>query len=123
MARVNLNRAQATVLAANLISALENDENPGAIPPPYDYREEITRILAEGLGLDQVVLAEGLGLRGGGGLHGGQNQGGRPRQVPDARRPANPPQAQAPRNRRCPAARPVSPTPPVLRFSYLSLCT
>jgi hypothetical protein len=33
-------------------------------------------------------------------------------QVPDARRPANPPQAPAPRNRRRPAARPVSPTPP-----------
>jgi hypothetical protein len=73
MARVNLNRAQATALAANLISALENNEDPGVVLPPYDYRGEITCILAEGLGLDQVVLAEGLGLRGGGGPHRGQN--------------------------------------------------
>jgi hypothetical protein len=98
MARVNLNCAQATALAANLINALEDNENPGVILPPYDYGDKITCILAEGLGLDQVILAEGLGLRGGGGLHRGQNQGGRPRQVPDARCPANPPQAQAPRN-------------------------
>jgi hypothetical protein len=78
MARVNLNRAQATVLAANLISALENNEDSGALLPAYNY-EEITSILAEGLGLDQVILAEGLGLRGGGGPHQGQNRGGRPR--------------------------------------------
>jgi hypothetical protein len=62
MARVNLNHAQATALAANLISALENNEDPSKVPPPYDYGGEITHILAEGLGLDQVVLAEGLGL-------------------------------------------------------------
>jgi hypothetical protein len=42
----------------------------------------------------------------------GQGRGGRPGQVPDARRPANPPQASNSRNRRRPAARPVSPTPP-----------
>jgi hypothetical protein len=76
MARVNLNRAQATALETNLINALKNNENPGAVLPPYDYRGEITRILAEGLGLDQVVLAEGLGLRGRGGLHRGQDRGG-----------------------------------------------
>jgi hypothetical protein len=108
MARVNLNRAQATALETNLINTLENNEDPGTVPPPYNYGGEITRILTEGLGLNQVVLAEGLGLQGGGGPHRGQNRGGRPRQVPDARRPANPPQAQAARNRRCPAARPVS---------------
>jgi hypothetical protein len=62
MARVNLNCAQATALAANLISTLENNQDSGAIPPPYDYGEEIARILAEGLGLDQVVVAEGLGV-------------------------------------------------------------
>jgi hypothetical protein len=88
MARVNLNRAQATVLAANLLNALKDNEDPGAVLPPYDYGGEITRILAEGLGLDQVVLAEGLGLRGRGGLQRGQNRGGRPQQVPDARCPA-----------------------------------
>jgi hypothetical protein len=110
MVRVNLNRAQATALAANLISALENNEDTGTVPPAYNYRDEIMHILAEGLGLDQVVLAEGLGLQGRGGPHRGQNQGGRPRQVPDARHPANPPQAQAHRNQRRPAAQPISST-------------
>jgi hypothetical protein len=112
MARVNLNCAQTTALATNLINALENNKDPGVVLPPYDYGGEITRILAEGLGLDQVVLAKGLGLQDGGGPHRGQNRGGRPWQVPDARRPANLPQAQAARNRRRPAARPISPTPP-----------
>jgi hypothetical protein len=118
MARVNLNCAQATALAANLLNALEDNEDPGTVPPPYDYGGEIARILAEGLGLDQVVLAEGLGLRGRGGPQRGQNRGGRPRQVPDARHPADPPQAQAARNRRCPAAQPVSPTPPGFEHNH-----
>jgi hypothetical protein len=112
VARVNLNRAQATALAANLISALENSQDSIAVPPAYTYGEEISRIVAEGLGLDPVIVAEGMGVRGGGGNSGGQSRGGRPGQVPDARRPANPPQAPNSRNRRCPAARPVSPTPP-----------
>jgi hypothetical protein len=112
VARVNLNRAQATALAANLINALENNQDSGAVLPAYDYREEIARILAEGLGLDQVVVAKGLGVRGRGGQHGGQGRGGRPMQVPDARCPANLLQAPASRSRRCPAARPVLPTPP-----------
>jgi hypothetical protein len=112
VARVNLNRAQATALAANLINALENNQDSGAVPPAYDYGEEITHILAEGLGLDQVVVAEGLGVRGRGGQRGGQGQGGRPMQVPDARRPANLPQTPTSRNRRHPATRPVLPTPP-----------
>jgi hypothetical protein len=110
--RVNLNRAQATALATNLINALENNQDSGAVPPAYDYGEEIARILAEGLGLDQVVLAEGLGVRGRGGQRGGQGRSGQPMQVPDARRPANLPQAPVSRNRRRPATRPVSPTPP-----------
>jgi hypothetical protein len=112
VARVNLNRAQATALAANLISALENNQDSNTVPPAYDYGEEISRILAEGLGLDRVVVAEGLGVRGGRSHRGGQGRGGQPRQVPDARRPANPPQASTSRNRRRPAARPISPTPP-----------
>jgi hypothetical protein len=62
MARVNLNHVQATALASNLLNALKNNEDPSAVPPPYDYGGEITQILAEGLGLDQVILAEGLGL-------------------------------------------------------------
>jgi hypothetical protein len=112
VARVNLNRAQATALAANLINALENNQDPATVPPTYDYGEEISRIIAGGLGMDPVVIAEGLGVRGGGGNRRGQGRGGRPGQVPDARRPANPPQASTSRNRRRPAARPVSPTPP-----------
>jgi hypothetical protein len=112
VARVNLNRAQATALAVNLVNALENNQDPSAILPAYDYGKEISRIVAEGLGLDQVVVAEGLGVRGGGGSRGGQGRGGQPGQVPDARRPANPPQATTSRNRRRPAARPVLPTPP-----------
>jgi hypothetical protein len=112
VARVNLNRAQATALATNLINALENNQDATAVPPAYDYGEEISRILADGLGLDRVVIAEGLGVRGSGSHRGGQGRGGRPGQVPDARRPANPPQASTSRNRRRPAPRPVSPTPP-----------
>jgi hypothetical protein len=112
VARVNLNCMQATALATNLIRALEDHQDSSNVPPAYDYGKEIVSILAEGLGLDQVVVAEGLGIRGGRGQHGGQSQGGRPGQVPDARRPANPPQAQASRSRRRPAARPISPTPP-----------
>jgi hypothetical protein len=112
VARVNLNRAQATALAANLINALENNQDAAAVPPAYDYGEEISRIVAEGLGVDPAVVAEGLGVRGGRGHRGGQGRGGRPGQVPDDRRPANPPQASNSRNRRRPAARPISPTPP-----------
>jgi hypothetical protein len=98
MVRVNLNHAQATALATNLICTLENNQDSGEVPPVYDNGEEIANILAEGLGLDQVVVAEGLGIRGGRGQRGGQGQGGRPMQVPDARRPANPPQVPASRN-------------------------
>jgi hypothetical protein len=112
VARINLNRTQATALATNLISALENNQDTPAVPPAYDYGAEISRIIADGLGLDQVVVAEGLGIRAGGSHQGGQGRGGRPGQVPDARRPANQTQASNSRNRRRPAARPVSPTPP-----------
>jgi hypothetical protein len=112
VARVNLNRAQATALATNLINALENNQDPIEVPPAYHYGEEISRIVAEGLGLDPAVVAEGLGVRGGGGNRGGQGRGGRPGQVPDARRPANPPQATNSRNRRRPVTRPV-----LLRFA------
>jgi hypothetical protein len=62
VARVNLNRAQATALATNLIRALEDHQDTGVVPPAYNYGEEIANILAEGLGLDRVVVAEGLGV-------------------------------------------------------------
>jgi hypothetical protein len=72
VARVNLNRAQATALAANLLNALENNQDAAAVPPAYDYGEEISRIIADGLGVDRVVIAEGLGVRGSGSHQGGQ---------------------------------------------------
>jgi hypothetical protein len=78
MARVNLNRAQATALATNLICTLENNQDSGEVPPVYDYGEEIANILVEGLGLDQVVVAEGLGIRGGRGQRGCHRSAGIP---------------------------------------------
>jgi hypothetical protein len=126
VARVNLNRAQATALASNLLNALENNQDPGAVPPVYNYGDEISRVLAEGLGLDQAVVAEGLGIRGRGGHCAGQGRGSRPRQVPDARQPANPLQAPVARNRRRPAARPILPTPPGFEHNrgpaYIPFC-
>jgi hypothetical protein len=66
--RFNLNRAQATALASRLINVLEqNHKDPTEIPPAYDYQGEFTRVLAEGLGLTQAKVTEGLGLRRGGG--------------------------------------------------------
>jgi hypothetical protein len=63
VARVNLNRTQATALAINLIDALENHQDAAPVLPPYNYGEEIASIVAEGLGIDQAVIAEGLGVR------------------------------------------------------------
>jgi hypothetical protein len=100
VARVNLNRTQATALAANLLSALENHENATAVPPAYDYGEEFARIVAEGLGIEEAVAAQGLGVRAGRGQRRGQGRGNRPQQVPDARRPTNLQQAQDARPRR-----------------------
>jgi hypothetical protein len=109
VARFNLNRAQATALAARLIDTLEqNHEDPAEVPPAYDYQGEFARVLAEGLGLTQAEVTEGLGLHSGGGSPQGQNQGGRPRPVPDTRHPTNSQQVQGRRA----AQRPTSPTPP-----------
>jgi hypothetical protein len=69
VARINLNRAQATALATNLVNALENHEDAAAVPPPYDYGREFACIIAEGLGIDEAVTAQGLGIR----ARGGQN--------------------------------------------------
>jgi hypothetical protein len=55
---------------------------------------EIANIIAEGLGINPAAAAKGLGIRGGGGSNRGQGRGGRPRQVPDAQRPANAQQTQ-----------------------------
>jgi hypothetical protein len=97
VARVNLNRAQATALAANLINALEDHQDAAPVPPVYNYGEEVARIVAEGLGIDTTVAAEGLGVRTRGGRGQGRGRGNGPQPVPDARRPANAQQAQGPR--------------------------
>jgi hypothetical protein len=99
VARVSLNRTQATALASNLINALENHEDAAAVPPPYDYGREFARIIAEGLGIEEAIAAQGLGIRTRGGQNRGQGRGGRPRPVLDARRPANPQQTQGTRPR------------------------
>jgi hypothetical protein len=110
VARFNLSRAQATTLAGRLLDALEqNDQNPIEVPPAYNYGEEFAHIITEGLGIPPAVAAEGLGIRGGRRQRQNQGRGGQPQQLPDAQRPANPPQAQA--SARQQARRPVSPTP------------
>jgi hypothetical protein len=79
VAQFNLNRVQATALAARLIDTLEqNHEDSAEVPPAYDYQGEFARVLAEGLGLTQAEVTEGLGLHSGGGTPQGQNRGGRP---------------------------------------------
>jgi hypothetical protein len=108
VARVNLNRAQATALAANLLDALEDDQDAAAVPPVYNFGDEIARIVAEGLGINADVAAEGLGIRTRGGRGQGRGRGNRPQPVPDARRPAHAQQAQGSRNPR----RVSSPVPP-----------
>jgi hypothetical protein len=72
MARFNLNRAQATALAARILDALEDNEDAAPVLPPYDYGREIANIVAEGLGIDPAVAAEGLGVRGRGGARRGE---------------------------------------------------
>jgi hypothetical protein len=70
----NLNRAQATVLASRLLNTLEqNHEDPAEVPPAYDYQGEFACVLAEGLGLTEAEVTEGLGLHHGGGPQRGQN--------------------------------------------------
>jgi hypothetical protein len=100
MARVNLNRAQATALASRLLNALKDNQDATPVPPPYDYGEEIARIVAEGLGLEQAIVAKGMGVRTRGGRGQGRGQGNRPQPVPDARCPAHMQQAQGPRTPR-----------------------
>jgi hypothetical protein len=60
--RVNLNCAQATALASRLLEALEDNQDAAAIPPPYNFRDEISHIVTKGLGLEQAVVAVGLGV-------------------------------------------------------------
>jgi hypothetical protein len=63
VARFNLSRVQATVLAGHLLDALEqNSQNTIEVPPAYDYGLKFTNIIAEGLGIPPAVAAEGLGV-------------------------------------------------------------
>jgi hypothetical protein len=107
VARVNLNCAQATALASRLLNALENNQDATPVPPPYDFGEEIARIVAEGLGVEQAIVAEGMGVRTRGGRGQGRGQGNQPQLVPDARCPAHAQQVQSPWTPR----RPSSPVP------------
>jgi hypothetical protein len=108
VARFNLSRAQATALATSLVDSLDqNHQDTPEVPPGYNYGEEFTRVVAEGLGIATDVAAEGLGVRNRRGRRGGQGQGNRPQPVPDARRPAN----SQPTQERLPARRSSSPTP------------
>jgi hypothetical protein len=63
VARINLNRAQATALASRLLDALENNQDAAPVPPAYSEADEFARIVAESLGIEPVVAAEGLGIR------------------------------------------------------------
>jgi hypothetical protein len=96
VARINLNRAQATALASRLVNALENHQDAAPVLPPINYGEEIAHIVAEGLGVEQAVVAKGLGVRTRGGRGQGRGRGNRPQSVPDARRPVQG-QVQGPR--------------------------
>jgi hypothetical protein len=53
---------QATALAAGILNALEDNKDAPAVPPSYNYGMEIANIVAEGLGIDLAVAAEGLGI-------------------------------------------------------------
>jgi hypothetical protein len=97
VARINLNRAQATALASRLLDALENNQDATPVPPAYSEADEFARIVAESLGIEPVVAAEGLGIRTRGGRGQGRGRGNRPQPVSGARSPAHPQQTQGPR--------------------------
>jgi hypothetical protein len=97
VARINLNRAQATALASRLLDALEDNQDAAQVPPAYDGADEFARIVAESLGIDPAVAAEGLGIRTRGGRGQGRGRGNRSQPIPNARNPAHPQQAQGPR--------------------------
>jgi hypothetical protein len=97
VARINLNRAQATALAGRLLDALEENQDAAPVPPAYSDADEFARIVTESLGIDPAVAAEGLGIRTRGGRGQGRGRGNRPQPVPGTRGPAHPQQAQGPR--------------------------
>jgi hypothetical protein len=97
VARINLNRAQATALASRLLDALEDNQDAAPVPPAYSGADEFARIIAESLNIDPAVAAEGLGIRTRGGRGQGRGRGNRPQPVPGTRGPAHPQQTQGPR--------------------------
>jgi hypothetical protein len=108
VARFHLSHMDATALAAHLANSLgQNDQNAATVPPAYDYGEEFTRIVAEGLGIPANTTAEGLGIRNRRGQQGGQGRGNQPQPVPDIRRPRD----SQPTHPRQAARRPSLPTP------------
>jgi hypothetical protein len=84
-------------LAANLLSALEDHQDAAQVPPAYPYGEEIANIIAEGLGIDRAVAAEGLGVRTRGGRRQGRGRGNGSQPIPAARSPTHAQQTQGPR--------------------------
>jgi hypothetical protein len=108
VARFNLSRAEATVLAARLTTSLGQDNQDATpVPPVRDYQEEFARVVAESLGISAATAAKGLGLRSRRGQRGGQGRGNRPQSIPDNERPRNTQPTQP-----CQVARrPSSPTP------------
>jgi hypothetical protein len=60
--RFNLNRTQATALAARILDTLKDNKDAAPVPPPYDYGQEIANIVAEGLRIHPAVAAKGLGV-------------------------------------------------------------
>jgi hypothetical protein len=97
VARINLNRTQATALAADLIDALENHQDATQVSPVYSYGEEIANIVAQDLGIDQAVAAEGLGVRTRGGRCQGRGRGNGSQQIPAVQSPTHTQQTQGPR--------------------------
>jgi hypothetical protein len=84
VARFNLSRAEATVLAARLTTSLgQDDQDAAPVPPVCNYWEEFARVVAESLGISAATAAEGLGLRSRRGQRGGQGRGNRPQPLPD----------------------------------------
>jgi hypothetical protein len=60
-------------LATRLVDSLEqNHQDATVVLPAYDYGEEFAQIVAEGLGIEPDVAAEGLGIRNRRGRPGGQ---------------------------------------------------
>jgi hypothetical protein len=97
VAQINLNRTQATALAANLLDTLEDHQDAAQVPPAYNYGEEIANIVAESLGIDRAVAAEGLGVRTRGNRRQGRGRGNGSQQIPAARNPTHTQQTQGPR--------------------------